>query len=222
MIDGKREIIAGNTVKTKSSYRTLPIVPAIPTKLMAIQVEPEENRKLCGKSYNKTDVGYIYTDILGNRIKPNYLTCAFPEFMTKNGFNRLRFHDLRHSCASLLLANGVSLKEIQDWLGHSDFAITANIYAHLEFDSKLKSAEKMTWIENTSLAANMAISEPVTLPPDFKMISQEVYALPNFMHSLLVSGITPEIIQAWLKQTDFASDMNFDESFRKFQSVSLV
>ena len=100
--------------------------------------------------------------------------------------------------------------------------VLTQAYAHLEFDSKLKSAEKMSWIDNTSLATNMAISEPATLPPDFKMISQEVYALPNFMHSLLVSGITPEIIQAWLKQADFTSDMNLDESFRKFQSVSLV
>ena len=153
MIDGKREIIADNTTKTKSSYRTLPLVPAIRTKLLAVRAEQEENRRLCGKSYNKTDLGYIYTDALGNRIKPNYLTCAFPEFMIKNGFNRLRFHDLRHSCASLLLANGVSLKNIQEWLGHSDFAITANIYAHLEFDSKLKSAEKMSWIDDTSLAS---------------------------------------------------------------------
>ena len=63
----------------------------------------------------------------------------------------MRFHDLRHSCASLLLANGVSLKEIQEWLGHSDFAITANTYAHLDYTSKIASAEAMGWIENTSL-----------------------------------------------------------------------
>ena len=55
----------------------------------------------------------------------------------------IRFHDLRHSCASLLLANGVSLKEIQDWLGHSDFGTTANIYSHLEYGAKMKSAETM-------------------------------------------------------------------------------
>ena len=54
--------------------------------------------------------------------------------------------------STILLANGVPLKAIREWLGHSDFAITANIYAHLEFDSKLASAEAMSWIANTSLA----------------------------------------------------------------------
>ena len=55
----------------------------------------------------------------------------------------IRFHDLRHSCASLLLANGVPMKQIQEWLGHSDFSTTANIYAHLDYASKLSSAQAM-------------------------------------------------------------------------------
>ena len=55
----------------------------------------------------------------------------------------IRLHDLRHSCASLLLANGVPMKQIQEWLGHSDFSTTANIYAHLDYHSKLSSAEAM-------------------------------------------------------------------------------
>ena len=47
------------------------------------------------------------------------------------------------SCASLLLANGVPLKQIQEWLGHSDFTTTANIYAHLDYKSKITSAQAM-------------------------------------------------------------------------------
>ena len=55
----------------------------------------------------------------------------------------IRFHDLRHSCASLLLSNGVPMKQIQEWLGHSDFSTTANVYAHLDYNSKLSSADAM-------------------------------------------------------------------------------
>ena len=77
----------------------------------------------------------------------------------------------RHSCASLLLACGVPLKQIQEWLGHSDFAITANTYAHLEFNSKLASANAMTWIDKTSLsqlppepiAPHLQLPEPVLM-----------------------------------------------------------
>ena len=52
----------------------------------------------------------------------------------------IRFHDLRHSCASLLLAKGVPMKAIQEWLGHSNFSTTANLYAHLDVNSKKVSA----------------------------------------------------------------------------------
>ncbi|WP_245864645.1 tyrosine-type recombinase/integrase [Paenibacillus donghaensis] len=51
---------------------------------------------------------------------------------------------MRHSCASLLLANGVSMKEIQEWLGHSNYSTTANIYSHLKYSSKVSSASTMS------------------------------------------------------------------------------
>lgn len=156
-VDGNLMIIADDTTKTKSSFRTLPMIPAFSEKLLAVKAEQERNRKLCGKAYNKAESIYIYTDALGNRINPDYLTDAFPKFMEANGFRRIRFHDLRHSCASLLLANGVPLKHIQEWSGHSDFAITANTYAHLDFNSKLASAQAMTWIEKTSLASGVTM-----------------------------------------------------------------
>ena len=229
LIDGKRVIVADDKTKSKSSYRTLPLVPAIRAKLLAVQAEQEANRKVCGKSYNKADSDYIYTDALGSRIKPNYLTSAFSDFMINNGFKRMRFHDLRHSCASLLLANGVSLKEIQEWLGHSDFAITANIYAHLEFDSKLKSAGKMTWIADTSLASELKPSVPIVvsdMPFDFGNLSQTDFStaqdLPNFMHSLFTTGVPIGIIQTWLAQADITRDISLLDNFLEFVSVSRV
>lgn len=58
-------------------------------------------------------------------------------------FLLIRFHDLRHSCASLLLVKDIKIKAIQEWLGHSCFSTTANLYAHLDSKSKQESAEAL-------------------------------------------------------------------------------
>lgn len=79
-------------------------------------------------------------------MKPNWLTTAFPAFLEKHGMRRIRFHDLLHSCASLLYANGVALKDIQEWLGHSDIGTTGNIYTHLDYSSKVASAQSIEGI----------------------------------------------------------------------------
>ena len=142
-IDGKHIIHASDSTKNKSSMRTLPLVPAFKEKLLAAKEQQEINRKLCGRSYSKDYLDYICVNELGVRLRPGYLTTAFPKLLENNGLRRIRFHDLRHSCASLLLANNVPMKQIQDWLGHSDFSTTANIYAHLDYNSKLSSAQAM-------------------------------------------------------------------------------
>jgi len=158
-VDGKHVIVEGNTLKSKSSFRTLPLVPGFRAKLLEVREEQKRYQQLCGKSYNKQGANFIYTDQLGNRINPNYLSKEFPKFLEQNGLRRLRFHDLRHSAASLLLASGISLKQIQEWLGHSNFSITADTYAHLEYNSKLASANAMAWINETTLGKLGLISQ---------------------------------------------------------------
>ncbi len=103
--------------------------------------EQKENRKLFGKAYNTKCTKYIYVNPMGELVKPNYLTQHFQIVLNRNEMRKIRFHDLRHSCASLLYANGVSLKDIQEWLGHSDIATTSNIYTHLDYSSKLAFAQ---------------------------------------------------------------------------------
>ena len=142
-LDGKCVIVAKDTTKTKSSRRTLPLVPYFHEKLLAVKAQQERNQKLCGRSYNREFLEYICVDDIGDRFKSNYITSQFPKLLERNGFRKIRFHDLRHSCASLLLASGVPMKHIQEWLGHSDFSTTANIYAHLDYSSKLTSASAM-------------------------------------------------------------------------------
>lgn len=142
-LDGKHIQIAQDTTKTKSSMRTLPLVPAFKEKLLKLKEQQEEYRRVCGRCYNKKYLEYICVDEMGTLISPHYLTASFPKLLEKNNLRHIRFHDLRHSCASLLLANGVPMKQIQEWLGHSDFSTTANVYAHLGYNSKLSSADAM-------------------------------------------------------------------------------
>lgn len=142
-LDGKRIEIAQDRTKNQSSRRTFPLVPSFKKRLMELKAEQEANRKLCGKSYRKDYMDYLCVDIMGNPVQSNYLSSQFPILLKRNGLRRIRFHDLRHSCASLLLANGLSMKQIQEWMGHSDFGTTANIYSHLDYRSKVTSADIM-------------------------------------------------------------------------------
>ena len=142
-LDGKRVLVASDTTKTKSSMRTLPLVPFMRERLLTLKEEQQENRRLCGRSYIKEYLEYVCVNEIGDLIKPHYVTESFPKLLKTNGMRQIRYHDLRHSCASLLLANGVPMKQIQEWLGHSDFSTTANIYAHLDYSSKLTSADAM-------------------------------------------------------------------------------
>ena len=146
-------IFLSTRTKTKSSCRTLPLIPACEQMLKKMQKEQELNQKVCGKDYCTDYLDYIYVNPMGRRIRPNFLSQHFPEFLTAHDMKRIRFHDLRHSCASLLYANGVSLKKIQEWLGHSDISTTSNIYTHLDFSSKVSTANAIVNIfpENTKV-----------------------------------------------------------------------
>ena len=142
-LNGKTQIIEQDSAKTKSSMRTLPLVGSFREYFLQVKEAQELNKKVCGNCYNYEYDGFVFVDEMGERMKPGYLTSYFPKFIQRHGMRKMRFHDLRHSCASLLLANGVPLKQIQEWLGHSDFSTTANISAHLDYSSKLSSAQAM-------------------------------------------------------------------------------
>ena len=147
-IDGKQTIIKEDRAKTKSSLRSLPLVPRFEKAFRELKEQQKENRRVCGKSYCTEYIDYVFVNGIGKIYNPNNVTEAFGKLLKENGLRKIRFHDLRHSCASLLLANGVSLKEIQEWLGHSDIATTADIYSHLDFKSKISSAYLMDGVLN--------------------------------------------------------------------------
>lgn len=139
--NGHRKLFVENRLKTNSTRRTLPLIPHIERMLLEKRELEAHFRKIYGKSFDKEFEGFICRDNFGKLISPDYVTSRFHYVITKKGLRHLRFHDLRHSCASLLLANDIPMKAIQEWLGHSNYAITANLYSHLEYNAKVISAE---------------------------------------------------------------------------------
>lgn len=127
--------------KNASSYRSFPLMPEIRALLLHEQEKQKENRRLFGKSYKNTD--YIFTWPDGTPFSPDYVSHGFSKLLKKNGLPHIRFHELRHSCASFLVNNGFTLKDVQEWLGHSDIKITANIYSHLDVSRKQSMADKL-------------------------------------------------------------------------------
>ena len=127
----KQRIIGRDTVKRKSSNRTLPMTPMIKELLLAYQSKQASS-------------DYLFTDDSGNVIRPNCLSYAFQKILKENNLRRIRFHDLRHSSAGILISNRVPLVEVQQWLGHSTIRITADLYTHLAYEIKERSAAVMS------------------------------------------------------------------------------
>ena len=69
---------------------------------------------------------------MGTLLNPDYVTNSFSKILKRHELKKIRYHDLRHSCASLLLALGYSMKAIQEWLGHSNYQTIANLYTHID------------------------------------------------------------------------------------------
>ncbi len=67
---------------------------------------------------------------MGMLLQPDYVSQKFQKLLMKYGLRRIRFHDLRHSCATIMLYLGYTLKDIQTWLGHSNYYFTADTYVH--------------------------------------------------------------------------------------------
>ena len=95
-LDGKRVLVASDTTKTKSSMRTLPLVPFMRERLLTLKEEQQENRRLCGCSYIKDYLEYVCVNEIGDLIKPHYVTESFPKLLKAKGMRQIRYHDLRH------------------------------------------------------------------------------------------------------------------------------
>ena len=141
--NGKTELIISKDMKNESSRRSLPLISDVKKILLEQKEKQETYRKMFRKDYNRKYLDMVCVDPMGNLIHPDRITERFPVLLERFGMEKIRFHDLRHSCASMLIANHASLKEVQMWLGHSTITTTADVYGHLDESAKNRIGDSM-------------------------------------------------------------------------------
>jgi integrase len=93
------------------------------------QLAQKEERLLAGPRWQES--GHVFTTLQGKPLDPRIIQKDFAEWVRKAGLPRIRFHDLRHTCATLLLSQGVHPKVVQELLGHSQISVTLDTYSHV-------------------------------------------------------------------------------------------
>ena len=115
--------------KTERSRRVLPLPKTVVSALRAHRSRQLEEKLSLGPDWQET--GLVFTSNIGTPLEPRNVVRKFHTLLKNAGLPRSRFHDLRHSCASLLLAQGVPARTVMDILGHSQISLTMNTYAHV-------------------------------------------------------------------------------------------
>lgn len=130
--------------KTESSMSTLPITGEVMMLIKEKLLDIKKNQLYFGQKYQHDHDGYLSVWEDGKFMQPSYLSHKFHEILAKQDHvPAIRFHDLRHSCASWLIASGVDLKIVQEILRHSDFSLTANTYSHVSQTLKKGALDKL-------------------------------------------------------------------------------
>jgi integrase len=132
-VDGK---LAPVQPKTEKSCRTVPI----PDALVAILKDHRAKQMLEGSMLTEwKQTGHVFTSSIGIPIDPRNASKELKPILKAAKLPDIRFHDLRHSNATLMLASGADLKTVMDHLGHNQIALTANLYGHKEAVDRLGS-----------------------------------------------------------------------------------
>lgn len=124
------EVVEKDKTKNASSHRMFPLTEEAMQIFQQAKEQETQNRLAFGNSYIENEYVFKWPD--GHTYSPDYISHRFKTLLKKHGLPHIRFHELRHSCASILISMGFTLKDVQEWLGHSDIKMTANIYSHLD------------------------------------------------------------------------------------------
>lgn len=131
--------------KTASSRRKIPLADPLKGVLLKHKARQEQYKKDASDYYN-FDLDLVFPNYLGDFMRGKDLLNEFHKLLEKYGIQKVRFHDLRHTFASLLLQSGTEGKVVQELLGHSSISTTLDIYSHLTMKQKKDSVEKLSEI----------------------------------------------------------------------------
>ena len=127
--------------KTERSRRTLPLPDAATIALRRQSANQKRKRLAAGSAWD--DQGFIFTDAIGRPLRQWVVGAALTRSLERLGLPHVRVHDLRHTAASMMLAQGVPLRTVSEHLGHAGLAITADLYVHLGEAQRREAAEAL-------------------------------------------------------------------------------
>lgn len=131
-------------VKSDESERVIGLPAPCLAALRQHKLAQEAERKTMGERWQ--DFGLVFTTGIGTPIEPRNLNRHFVRLLDAAGLRRVRFHDLRHSCATLLYEQGVPIEKIQDVLGHSSPTITKLIYVEVSRQAQRSTTDKLGYL----------------------------------------------------------------------------
>ena len=134
-------IVRKDSTKSYCSNRTFQLLPDVKDVLLKLKDQQENYKTRLGSGYHNND--YIFKNPNGIPYRPDSLTRSFKRALERHGLPQMRYHDLRHSTASILVDKGWDINDIKEWLGHADISTTANIYAHISHRKKVSLAQDL-------------------------------------------------------------------------------
>lgn len=121
--------LVSGSPKTQRSRRTVPLPKVCVAALREHRSRQDAERDKAGDAW--VDLGLVFSTVKGTVIEPRNLNRLFDQRIEAAGVRRIRFHDLRHTCATLLLAQGVPARVVMEMLGHTQLGITTDLYGHV-------------------------------------------------------------------------------------------
>jgi len=141
-------VVLQESVKTKKSKRIVSLTDDVIAELRRLKARQAQDKLLMGEAYHKDNFVFCWED--GRPLRPDYVYHHFVRLLEELNLPKSRFHDLRHSFATIMLEQGVDLETTSAMLGHNSLAITADIYTHVRQEIQAAAANKM----NDALSAS--------------------------------------------------------------------